>query len=159
MVLNVHTEAIRLIRDGEKGKGEIIYLSRLHCHHQNDFCIKMGSDEGQSHKQCPQTTTFEGKGQPKRIRTKVPLFTARPNRLTTAAILCPAVYIFTSVHDVSHRESSECVANLSNTSQTLSSSKVVVCGHCLVTLSGLTINETLKWLLSQLILMQESFWW
>ena len=39
----------RLIRDGEKGVGrwrkrEIIYLS-LHCHHQNDFCIKMGSDE------------------------------------------------------------------------------------------------------------------
>ena len=23
---------------------EVIYLS-LHCHHQNDFCIKMGSDE------------------------------------------------------------------------------------------------------------------
>ena len=23
---------------------EIIYLS-LHCHHQNDFCIKVGSDE------------------------------------------------------------------------------------------------------------------
>ena len=58
---------MRLIRDGEKGgKGvwrwgmrEIIYLS-LHCYHQNDFCIKMGSDEshfnvsvgsdGQSHK-------------------------------------------------------------------------------------------------------------
>ena len=46
------TETIRLIRDGEKvGKGEwrwgerdIIYLS-LHCHHQNDFSIKMGSDE------------------------------------------------------------------------------------------------------------------
>ena len=34
----------------------------------------------------------------------------------------------------------------------------VVCGHCLVTLS-LTINETLKWLLSLPILMQESFWW
>ena len=42
----------RLIRDGEKGgegvwrwgQREIIYLS-LHCHHQNDFCIKMGSDE------------------------------------------------------------------------------------------------------------------
>ena len=41
--------------DGEKGGGggegyggwvekEIIYLS-LHCHHQNDFCIKVGSDE------------------------------------------------------------------------------------------------------------------
>ena len=26
------------------GKREIIYLS-LHCHHQNDSCIKMGSDE------------------------------------------------------------------------------------------------------------------
>ena len=43
---------MRLIRDGEKGemgawrwgKREIIYLL-LHCHHQNDFCIKMGSDE------------------------------------------------------------------------------------------------------------------
>ena len=28
------------------GKREIIYLS-LHCHHQNDSCIKMGSDESQ----------------------------------------------------------------------------------------------------------------
>ena len=44
-------ESARLIRDGEKGEGfmevgerEIIYLS-LHCHHQNDFCITMGSDE------------------------------------------------------------------------------------------------------------------
>ena len=43
----------------EVGEREIIYLS-VHCHHQNDFCIKMGSDEshfnvsggsdGQSHK-------------------------------------------------------------------------------------------------------------
>ena len=45
------TETIRLIRDGEKGEGlwrwgkrEVIYLS-LHCHHQNNSCIKMGSDE------------------------------------------------------------------------------------------------------------------
>ena len=37
--------------------------------------------------------------------------------------------------------------------------KVVVCGHCLVTLP-LAINETLKWLSSLPILMQESFrWW
>ena len=44
---------MRLIRDGEKRggggmevgeEGYIIYLS-LHCHHQNDFCIKVGSDE------------------------------------------------------------------------------------------------------------------
>ena len=48
MVLNVHRNRT-VIRDGEGGGrgyggGEIIYLS-LHCHHQNDFCIKMGSDE------------------------------------------------------------------------------------------------------------------
>ena len=28
----------------EVGEREIIYLP-LHCHHQNDFCIKVGSDE------------------------------------------------------------------------------------------------------------------
>ena len=28
----------------EAGEEEIIYLS-LHCHHQSDFCIKVGSDE------------------------------------------------------------------------------------------------------------------
>ena len=33
---------------GEGGGKEIIYLSlylSLHCHHQNDSCIQMGSDE------------------------------------------------------------------------------------------------------------------
>ena len=44
---------------GGEGDGEIIHLS-LHCHHQNDSCIKVGSDEshfnvpvgsdGQSHR-------------------------------------------------------------------------------------------------------------
>ena len=30
---------------GEEGEGErLLYLS-VHCHHQNDSCIKMGSDE------------------------------------------------------------------------------------------------------------------
>ena len=38
------------------------------------------------------------------------------------------------------------------------SSEVVICGHCLVTLS-LTINETFKWLSSLSILLQELFWW
>ena len=62
----------------------IIYLS-LHCHHQNDFCTKMGSDEshfnvsggsdGQSHKTMPTATTFEEKGEPKQIRTEVPPLT------------------------------------------------------------------------------------
>ena len=59
---------------------EIIYLS-LHCHHQNDSCIKMGSDESHFNvllfvrdkviRQCPQTTSFEEKEEPKRIRTEV----------------------------------------------------------------------------------------
>ena len=31
-------------RGVEEGKREIIYLS-LHCHHQNDSCNRMGSDE------------------------------------------------------------------------------------------------------------------
>ena len=90
------TETTRLIRDGEKGgkgvwrwgKREInntIYLS-LHCHHQNDSCVKMGSDESRFNvslivrdkvtRQCPQTTTFEEKGEQKRIRTEVILLTS-----------------------------------------------------------------------------------
>ena len=102
MVLNVHRNPIRLIRDGEKGAGkgvwrweerEIIYLS-LHCHHQNDSCIKMGSDEshfnvsdgsdGQSHRTVSTNHNlffFEEKGEPKRYRTEVlPLTSLTPYR-------------------------------------------------------------------------------
>ena len=61
----------------EVGKeGDCIPIS-LHCHHQNDSCIKMGSDESYFNvslivrnkvtRQCPQTTTFEEKREPKRI--------------------------------------------------------------------------------------------
>ena len=58
------------------GEGDYIYLS-LHCHHQNDSCIKMGSDvsvasDGQSHKTVSTNhNLFEEKGQPKRYRTEV----------------------------------------------------------------------------------------
>ena len=62
------------------------YILSLHCHHRNDFCIKMGSDEshfnvslivrGKVTRQCLQTTAFEEKGEPKRIRTEAPLFTS-----------------------------------------------------------------------------------
>ena len=48
-----------------------MYLS-LHCHRQNDFCIKMDSDENHFNvsltmrdkvtRQCSQTTTFEENG-------------------------------------------------------------------------------------------------
>ena len=67
------------------GGGWLIYLS-LHCHPQNDSCIKVGSDESHFNvsligrdkvtRQCPQTTTFEEKGDPKQIRTEVPLLTS-----------------------------------------------------------------------------------
>ena len=74
----------------EVGEREIIYLS-LHCHHQNDSCIKMGSDESHFNvslivrdkftRQCPQTTTFEEKGELKWYRTEVlPLTSLTPYR-------------------------------------------------------------------------------
>ena len=54
MVLNVHRNHKAYLlgmgrrgygggREGKGCLGEIIYLS-LHCHHQSDSCIKMGSD-------------------------------------------------------------------------------------------------------------------
>ena len=71
----------------EVGEKEIIYLS-LRCHHQNDSCIKMGTDESHFNvsltvrdkvtRQSPQTTTFEMKGEPKQIQTDVPLLTSLP---------------------------------------------------------------------------------
>ena len=94
MVLNVHrnhaTECHSegLLCTGRMGEGvwrwgerEIIYPS-LHCHHQNDFCIKMGCEEShfnvsvgsdrQSHKTVSTNhNLFEEKGEPKRYRTEV----------------------------------------------------------------------------------------
>ena len=76
----------------EVGEREIIYLS-IHCHHQNDSCIKMGSDEihfnvsvgsdGQSHKTVSTNhNLFEEKGEPKRYRTAeaLPLTNLTPYR-------------------------------------------------------------------------------
>ena len=73
------------------GEREIIYLS-LHCHHQNDSCIKMGSDErhfnvsvgsdGQSHKTVSTNhSLFEEKGESKLYPTEVlPLTNLTPYR-------------------------------------------------------------------------------
>ena len=70
---------------------EIIYQS-LHCHHQNDSCIKMGSDDsilmfsvgsdGQSHRTVfTNHNLFEEKGEPKRYRTEfLPLTSLTPYR-------------------------------------------------------------------------------
>ena len=71
-----------------RGKREIIYLSR-HCQHQDDSCIKMGSDKSHFNvplivrdkvtRLCLQTTTFEERGEPKRNRTEVlPLTSLTP---------------------------------------------------------------------------------
>ena len=68
------------------GEREIMYLS-LHCHHQNDTCIKMGSDEshfnvsvgsdGQSHRTVSTNhNLFEEKGEPKQMQTEVFLLTS-----------------------------------------------------------------------------------
>ena len=100
MVLNIHRNHKAYYGQGEWGRGEgvlrwgkrdIIYLT-LHCHHLNDPCIKIGSDESHFNvsliardkvtRQCPQTTTFEEKGEPKRIRTEAPrLASLTPCRL------------------------------------------------------------------------------
>ena len=73
------------------GEVDYIYLS-LHCHHQNDSCIKLGSDDshfnvsvgsgGQSHKTVSTNhNLFEEKGEPKRYRTEVlPLTNLTPYR-------------------------------------------------------------------------------
>ena len=96
MVLNVHRNRTAFLGTGRMGlwrwgEREPIYLS-LHCHHQNDFCIKMGSDEshfnvtvesdGQSHKTVPTNHNLsEEKGEPKRYRTEVlPLTSLSPYR-------------------------------------------------------------------------------
>ena len=56
------------------GERELV-SNPLHCHHQNDFRIKMGSDvshfnvsiivQGKVTRQCPSITIFEAKGEPK----------------------------------------------------------------------------------------------
>ena len=72
------------------GEGNYIPIATLsqplHCHNQNDSLIKMGRYESHFNvslvvrdkvtRQCPQTTTFEEKGEPKRIRTEVSLLTS-----------------------------------------------------------------------------------
>ena len=71
-------------------EGDYIYIS-LRCHHQNDSCIKMGSNKSHFNvslivrdKVTNMTVStdhiFEEKGKPNWIRTEV--LTTRPNRLT-----------------------------------------------------------------------------
>ena len=66
---------------------EIIYLS-LHCHHQNDFCMKVGSDESHFNvslivrdKVTRQVSTDQNSRRERRDEADSNL-TARPNRLS-----------------------------------------------------------------------------
>ena len=94
MVLNVHRNHKRLIRDGEKG-GKGVWRwgrGRLYTYRYTVTtrmtCIKMGSDGSHFNvslivrdkvtRPCPQTTTFEEKGEPKRYRTEVLPLTSLP---------------------------------------------------------------------------------
>ena len=77
---------------GEEGDYIYIYIS-LHCHHQNDSCIKKGSNKNHFNvsfivrdKVTIKTVStkhnlFEEKGEPKRYRTEVLLSTYQPNAL------------------------------------------------------------------------------
>ena len=77
------------------GNKVILYCIVLYCivysHHQNDSCIQMGSNKSHFNvlsivrdkvtRQCPQTTTFEEKEEPKGIRTVGPLLASLSNPL------------------------------------------------------------------------------
>ena len=110
MVLNVHRNHKAYEGRGEGGGGggggggEIIYLL-LHCHHQNDSCVQMGSRKWWTEvmdkvaRQCPQTTTFlkrkESRSgiEPKSFCLPTQRLTARPNRLTLR-LVSPWTYIY-----------------------------------------------------------------
>ena len=89
MVLNVHRNHQAYWGRGEGvvkwvwrwWKREIIYIVSLHCHHQNDSCIKMGSDEshfnvslieGQWQGSVHKPQHFEERRQPKRNWAEAP---------------------------------------------------------------------------------------
>ena len=91
---------------GQRGGGKV-RLTQC-CHHQNDFCIETGSDE--SHyvplivrsrvtKPCPQTTTFEEGGEPKRNWTEVHLsahypYSVRPEPAHTMPLSASSVLLY-----------------------------------------------------------------
>ena len=72
------------MEEGEEG--DYMPIATLSPPEKNDSCIKMGSDESHFNvslivrdkvtRQCPQTTAFEEKGEPTRIRTEVLLLTS-----------------------------------------------------------------------------------
>ena len=97
MVLNAHRNHKAYSGRGEwgeggmevgEGEGDYVYHNYRYTvtTRMTSALIKMGSDESyfsvslivrdKVARQCPQTTTFEEKGVPKRIRTEIPLLTS-----------------------------------------------------------------------------------
>ena len=104
MVLNAHRNhkgLFKLLRTGRRGGGGGRSRLYTYCHHQNDFCIKIGSDENHFNvslivrdkvtRQCPQTTTFGEKGEPKRYRTEVLVLTSLKPVLNWANVCSPNI--------------------------------------------------------------------
>ena len=102
-----------MVGGGGAGR-EIIYLP-LHCRHQIDFCIKMGSDEshfnvsvgsddGQSHRTVSANhNLFEEKGEPKRYRTEVlPLSSLTPYSYAKPAhsLTMERIYIYIYIYNI-----------------------------------------------------------
>ena len=93
------------------GKREIIYLS-LNCHHQNDFCIKVGSDGSHFNvslivrdkitRQRPQTTTFQVKGELTDSNRGPSAYqpTALPRGQTSSRMWMPVLGIFNQRTDI-----------------------------------------------------------
>ena len=86
------------------GEGDYIPIATL-SHHQNDSSIKMGSDESHFNvslivrdkvtRQCPETTIFEEKGEPKRYRTfRLPAYNALPLGHTGWLVMRHLLYAF-----------------------------------------------------------------
>ena len=79
------------------GEREVVYLS-LHCHHQNDlnesrFNVSLIVMDKVT-RPCPQTTTSEEKGEPKRYRTEVlPLTSLLPYRQAKPALTQPSLLL------------------------------------------------------------------
>ena len=72
---------------GGGGGGYIIYLS-LHCHHQNDFYIQMGSDD--SHFNVLVLVESDGQSHKTAVSTNHNLFEER--RVEVVSKQCPSAY-------------------------------------------------------------------
>ena len=123
----------------------VCLCASLLCHHQNDSCIKTGSDEShfnvslivreKSHKTVSTDHTFQEKGEPKRYRTEVlPLtsLTALPLGQTGSPVqeLAGALLSSPPRDSVGGYNTSSCSSNNSSNSNNGSCSDKNRCRQC-----------------------------